>query len=148
MSCETGLAQSDGLPSAGKHAIVMNISGERRNSSSVTNDPEFGGISVKKIDILGGSVIDYVISEDDQETVRQKAFEYLMSGPHDTPAPPSKEEASRLMYLLCDKPMRSDPMISFNYGEVYEELAFEKYPREVRWENDQPPVEAVQERSP
>jgi 4-hydroxyacetophenone monooxygenase len=105
----------------------------------ITDDQELKAMRVTKIDILGGAVIDYALSKEDQAVVRKKALAYLLSGPHEIPPPPSREEASRLMDLYSDTPMRDDENMSFDYDEGYEELAFEQYPRELGWTGGVPP---------
>ncbi|RDW57181.1 hypothetical protein BP6252_13829 [Coleophoma cylindrospora] len=103
-----------------------------------TNDKELAAMQVTKADYLGGAVIDYVLSKEDQEIVRAKALEYLLQGPHEWPAPPSEEETCRLMDLFSDVPMKSNPELSFDYKEGVEELAFEDFPRDVQWTKDIP----------
>lgn len=108
----------------------------------IAHYPNLEAMRVKKVDINGGAVIDYVLDANDQDTVRQMAFEFLLSRQQDSDPPllhPSKTEASRLMDLYSDVPMKSDGGMSFDYDEGYEELAFEDFPREVEWTTGHPP---------
>lgn len=107
----------------------------------ITGDKVLEVMHVKKHEILGGAVIDYVLTDEDQEVVRRKALEYFQHGPyHDMAPPPSKEEAFRLMDLFSDVPMSCDSRKNwFDYEEGYEQLAFDDFPRDVKWSNDSPP---------
>jgi 4-hydroxyacetophenone monooxygenase len=110
----------------------------------VTHDKELEAMLVTQIGFRGGAIIDYVLSEEDQKTVRRKALEYLLQGPQDIPPTPTREETSRLMDLFSDIPMKSNEGFSFDYEEGFEELAFEEFPRDVKWTNDTaPPAEEL-----
>ncbi|GAB7356260.1 hypothetical protein MBLNU459_g7071t1 [Dothideomycetes sp. NU459] len=112
----------------------------------ITKDKELEHMTVTKKAIRGGVLFDYVLSESDEQTVRAKAVAYLLLGPRNAPAPPSKTECFRLMDLFSDKPMRDQPGDpSFDYEEGYEELALENYPRDVDWTSTAPSTERLSE---
>ncbi|KAI9743684.1 MAG: hypothetical protein M1818_003000 [Claussenomyces sp. TS43310] len=110
----------------------------------LTGDKELEEMKVSKEEIRGGALFDYVLSDADQKTVRQKALKYLLQGPRNTPSPPSREESYRLMDLFSDEPMSKNlKEPSFSYEEGYEELAYDDYPREVNWTNGPPAPEEL-----
>lgn len=105
----------------------------------LTGDKELEDMKVSKKPIRGGVLNDYTLSAADEEIVREKAFKYMRTGPHEAPSPPSKEEAFHLMDLYSEAPMRDTPNEpSYDYEEGYEELAFEEYPRDVNWTSPPP----------
>ena len=106
----------------------------------ITGDKDLEGMQVTRAEIRGGALFDYVLSADDRATVRQKAVKYLLQGPQDFPPPPSKQESFRLMDMYSDMPMKDDlGDMEYDYEEGYEELAFEPFPREATWTNNERP---------
>lgn len=109
-----------------------------------TGDKELEAMVVTKKAIRGGVLYDYILSEADEQKVRQRAIEHLLKGPRAPPPRPSKEEAFHLMDIFSDRPMKEKPgEPSFDYEEGYEELALEDYPRDVNWTGQAPPAETL-----
>lgn len=109
----------------------------------ITKDKRLESMRVTKIDIRRGAIIDYILSEQDQRIVREKALEYLLKGPHYLPPPPSKEEAFKLMDLYNNYPTTSKNENNAHHEEGFEELSFPKFPREVKWAGGNPPPEKI-----
>jgi 4-hydroxyacetophenone monooxygenase len=100
---------------------------------------ELEAMHVTKLKYRGGAIIDYVVDEADQAKVRDAALNYFRQGVVEVPPPIPKKEALRLMDLFSDVPLKdSDP--GFHIDEGYEELAFDEFPRDVKWINDTPPA--------
>ncbi|OQV10577.1 hypothetical protein CLAIMM_14554 [Cladophialophora immunda] len=95
----------------------------------VTADPDLALMKVTKQKIRGGALFDYVLSEQDMSTVREKAVKYLVKGPQESvPEPPTVAEATKLMNLFAG--------VTLNDRDIlpgYEELAYEEFPRGVQW---------------
>jgi len=105
----------------------------------VAGDKELEAMHVTKLEFRGGAAITYVLSDADNEKVRQKGIEYLLKGKQDVPPPIPKEEAFRLMDLYADLPLGDEKdHLRGDYEELYEELAYDDFPREVNWTNGPP----------
>lgn len=122
---------------------IIDVNALRLALYQITQDKELESMHVTQAQYLNGAVIDYVLSEEDQKIVKAKALEYLLQGPHDMPAPPTREETSRLMDIFSDIPMRDKEGFSFDYEEGFEELAFEEFPRDVKWTKGTPAAEEL-----
>jgi 4-hydroxyacetophenone monooxygenase len=101
----------------------------------ITRDAELESISVLRKEFIGGGFIDYVLSDADAVIVREKAVNYFLQGKKkELLSPLSKTEAFRMMDLFSDVPLSSsNRAVGVDYEEGYEQLAFEEYPREVKW---------------
>ncbi|OQU93644.1 hypothetical protein CLAIMM_00126 [Cladophialophora immunda] len=108
-----------------------------------TGEEELKEMRVSKKEIRYGWLYDYVLSEENEKRVRQKALEYLLQGPREPPQRPSKEEAFRLMDLFSDEPMSNMAEDFFEYEEGYEELSVEDFPRDVQWSGGPPPADEI-----
>lgn len=106
----------------------------------ITGDKELGAMAVSQSKSNGGAFIDYVLSAADQAVVRNKAQGFFRQARQPNILPPlSKEETFRLMDLFSDVPMASPSReVGFDYEEGHEQLAFEDFPRDVKWTNDSP----------
>jgi 4-hydroxyacetophenone monooxygenase len=105
----------------------------------VTGDKELERMHVTKLEFRGGAVITYALSPADEEKVRQTALKYLLKGKQDVLPPVPKEEAFRLMDLYADLPLGNEKdHLRGDYEELYEELAYEDFPRDVRWTKGPP----------
>ena len=94
---------------------------------------------VTKLEFRGGAAITYALSDADNDKVRDKALSYLLNGEQDVPPPVSKQEAFRLMDLYADLPLGDEKdHLRGDYEELFEELAFEDFPRDVHWTNGAP----------
>jgi len=54
----------------------------------LTKDPELAAMRVNQFEIRGGAVVDYVLSQEDQKTVRNKTLTYFLQGIQEIPPPP------------------------------------------------------------
>ncbi|KAJ5924914.1 hypothetical protein N7454_007553 [Penicillium verhagenii] len=109
------------VDSAGMNALRMAL-------YQATGDPDLALMPITKKKVRGGVLFDYTLSDEDQETVRRKAVEYLMETPKPLAPSPSIDETHRLMNLFagyCIKQKDIKP--------GYEELAFDEFPRGVNW---------------
>jgi 4-hydroxyacetophenone monooxygenase len=105
----------------------------------ITGDAELASMTVQRKEFIGGGFIDYVISDTDATIVREKALNYFFQSKKNISPPLSKEEAFKLMDLFSDVPINSPKRaVGVDYEEGYEQLAFEDYPRDVKWTNDVP----------
>ncbi|EXJ90054.1 hypothetical protein A1O3_03122 [Capronia epimyces CBS 606.96] len=136
-----------GNSNGGDHPPLENLVAEAISTASLnalrlalyqaTGDPELGRMKVSKQAIRGGAMQDYVLSEEDSETVRAKARDFLLhgdGGKQAPPPPPSKEQAEKLMETFTGH--------ALNQAEKdlgYEELAFTDFPRELHWDEGKRP---------
>ncbi|CAK7199386.1 hypothetical protein SEUCBS139899_002065 [Sporothrix eucalyptigena] len=101
-----------------------------------TCDPDLTSMVVSKQDARGGAMQDYVLSPGDTKIVQDKAVEYLLkqqNNPSSTTTPPTQQECVRLMSIFHGEQLNSK-MAQMGY----EELAFQKFPRDVSWSAGQP----------
>ncbi|RDW74818.1 hypothetical protein BP6252_05960 [Coleophoma cylindrospora] len=119
-----------------KHADINAL---RLALIQVTHEKELEQMPVSQVENFGGAVTDYVLSDVDQKRVCDKAVEYLLQERHEIPPPPPREEAYRLMDLYSNIPM-SSPLreVGFDYEEAYEQLAYDDFPRDVKWTKGPP----------
>ncbi|OCK83165.1 FAD/NAD(P)-binding domain-containing protein [Lepidopterella palustris CBS 459.81] len=119
-----------------KDAInIATINSLRLALYQTTGDPELANMKVSKEPIRGGAMLDYVLSKEDEEIVKAKALEFLKlqethNGPN-TPvefSQPSLEDSSKLMKVFTGEDLKPREL---QLG--HEELAFEPFPREVKW---------------
>lgn len=92
-----------------------------------TFDEDLARVRLEPLPIWGGSYIATMVAEEDHDLVKRKALKFL-GRPRSKRAPPTREEARRLMEIFEGKAI-SDA--AANYG--YEELAFESFPRRAEW---------------
>lgn len=95
-----------------------------------TKDPELLAMESQEYPVRGGALTVFSVPREHHQTIRDKAIAYLLSGAPEVP-PPTLEEAAHLMELYSGK--RPDP-VAAQYG--YEELAFEDFPRDTRWNEE------------
>ena len=63
-----------------------------------TRDPSLAAMKVDHLPVQGGALTSHAVAREHREEIREKAFDYLMSGV--TPKPlPNVEEAAELMEL-------------------------------------------------
>lgn len=105
-----------------------NLNALRLALYQVTGDPDLPDMGVVRQAIRGGALYGYVLAPDDHAALKAKAFDYLSSGPHTASAIPDRDQARRMMEMFAGEPISDD---DFAFG--YEELAYEQFPRDVRW---------------
>jgi 4-hydroxyacetophenone monooxygenase len=88
-------------------------------------------MKVNKEAIRGGAMLDYVLSPEDEASVHQKAINYLLVKQTSANGPlgvPTLDQAQDLMELF-----RGERLTPAETPLGYEELAFQTFPREVKW---------------
>lgn len=103
----------------------------------VTSDPDLATMKVNKEKIRGGALFDYRISEEDEAIVKEKAVRYLIKEKHSVPPAPGIGESHKLMNMFGGTMMGEKDVLP-----GYEELAFEEFPREVKFCKS-PPTEKI-----
>lgn len=93
-----------------------------------TADPELAAMKVIKHSRPGSPFLFSILSPEDDERVRQKAFAYLLANPAATMRTPDRIEAGRLMELFTGDTL---PAADRDFG--WEELAFEGFSRAAEW---------------
>jgi 4-hydroxyacetophenone monooxygenase len=95
----------------------------------VTGDEALGRMSVVKVPVWGGVMVFDQLAPEHHEEVKAKAIAYLSNPPEKVPPPISREEAPRLVASFEGVDRVSDAL----FGFAWEELAFDDFPREVKW---------------
>jgi 4-hydroxyacetophenone monooxygenase len=104
----------------------------------VTGDPGLATMKIRKQKIRGGVLFDYVLGDEDIQTVKDKAVDYLLkAGVFKVPSPPTVDEARKLMNLFAGLMIKDWDVLP-----GYEELSFDEYPRGVEW-SKKPPLEKL-----
>lgn len=93
-----------------------------------TNDPELASMRVDIGTSENPALFGVNLAPEDEEIVRQKAVEFLMSPAEKTLRKPTDKEAIELMGLLRGKPLPAD-----QHAYELEELSFEDAPRDIKW---------------
>ncbi len=94
-----------------------------------TRDPSLAAMKVDHLPVQGGALTSHAVAREHREEIREKAFDYLMSGV--TPKPlPNVEEAAELMELFTGV-APTPGQVEFGYGD----LAVDEFPREAIWHN-------------
>ena len=121
----------DAVESAGINALRMAL-------YQVTGDPDLATMKISKEKIRGGVLFDYVLGDAEKEIVKAKAREFLKKAtPTTISPPPSYEETRKFINLFAGKIIEDNEAVS-----SYEELAFEDFPRGVRW-TEKPPMQKL-----
>jgi 4-hydroxyacetophenone monooxygenase len=124
-----------------KALLGANTNALRLALYQVTGDEELLRLRVVDKLIRGGAIVQKVVAEEDCQTVRDKALEWLLHGRHNkaVPPPPSRERARELMtvYTCEDVPDK-------HFELDWEELAFDDVPREAKWTGAPPSAEQRQ----
>ncbi|MCJ1301266.1 hypothetical protein MMC08_004065 [Hypocenomyce scalaris] len=127
-------------PEVGEQFIKDAVDGANANALrlalyQVTGDSSLGDMNVNKEPIRGGAMMDFNLSKEDEAIVREKALTWLLKEQSETPKPapthvPSLDEGIALMKVFCGE---KNPPGDAELALGYEELAFEDYPRGVKW---------------
>jgi len=142
----TAVSTGDELSIGSHEFIKAAVQGANANALrlalyQMTGDSTLSNMQVFKVPIRGGAMMDFNLSETDEEIVREKATAWLCeramsSSKSDPPQEPSYDEAVKLMNLFCGQ---DNPPTEPELALGYEELAFQDFPRGVEWTTKPPP---------
>jgi 4-hydroxyacetophenone monooxygenase len=93
-----------------------------------TRDPELAAIPVIEQVREGSPFRMRIVADADRQTIKDKAVRFLLRRPAAPAAPPTREEAGRMMELFAGEPLSAAHL---DYG--WEDLAFEGFPRAATW---------------
>lgn len=104
----------------------------------LTRDPRLKGMRLERKPVRGGALSTYAVAPEHHEELYEKAFECLTKA-GSVPPPPKESETRELLELFGNEPLSDE---QFQFG--LEELGFDQYPRDVRWEKKPKPEKLTQ----
>ncbi|KAL8276362.1 hypothetical protein RQP46_011247 [Phenoliferia psychrophenolica] len=113
-----------------------NLNALRLALYQLTGDEDLLKLRVEQRLLRGGALVSSVVDERDVPLLKEKALKYLknITG-KPTPPIPTKERARELMDNYS-----GSPTLDVDFEFNYEELAFEEFPREPKWQSGPPPA--------
>jgi 4-hydroxyacetophenone monooxygenase len=100
----------------------------------LTGDPRLKTMRLERKPVREGALSTYAVAAEHHEELYERAFQYVTEARATVPSPPSEPEVRGLLELFGQERLSDE---QFQFG--LEELAFEQFPRDVRWERKPSP---------
>jgi 4-hydroxyacetophenone monooxygenase len=113
-----------------KALISADLNALRMALYQATGDEALAVMRVVHRPVWGGVMMMDALAPEHHEEVRRKARDYLLNRPANVAPPPSTEKAYRLLEISAGAPLSRNQL---RMG--VEELAFDDFPQDVRWNN-------------